>query len=161
SYSYRAHYSGDPNFAPADGPLEPFSVSMGTSTTVTEIHNASHVVVTTVPANTTVHDKATVTGSPAVFTPTGTVEYRFYNTIDCTGSFTSETVSVGSESGSHGPLAPGSYSFMAIYSGDSNYAGSSSDCEPLTVFNPDSNTTTTIHNAAHQPVTTINLGDTV
>ena len=32
-----------------------------------------------------------------------------------------------------GPLAAGSYSFRAVYGGDSNYAGSTSDPEPLTV----------------------------
>src|SRR3989442_8085531 len=41
-------------------------------TVTTEIHNASHAVVTSVPAGTAVHDKATVSGSFG--TPTGTVD---------------------------------------------------------------------------------------
>ena len=49
-------------------------------------------------------------------------------------------MAVDSESGPHGPLTNGSYSFQAIYSGDSNYQGSTSDCEPLTV-NPSLNRT--------------------
>src|SRR2546422_2260210 len=42
-----------------------------TPTALTEIHNASHAVVTSVPAGTTVHDKATLAG--AFGTPTRTV----------------------------------------------------------------------------------------
>src|SRR5262249_49427269 len=61
-----------------------------------------------------------------------------FTTIDCTGAYTSETVNLNPDgsvpnSALHGPLAAGSYSFMAIYTGDTNYAGSTSECEPLTV----------------------------
>src|SRR5207249_7674367 len=33
----------------------------------------------------------------------------------------------------HGPIGPGQYSFNAVYSGDANYVGSTSACEPFTV----------------------------
>src|SRR3989442_4912291 len=54
-------------------------------TVTTEIHNASHAVVTSVPAGTTVHDKATVSGSFG--TPTGTVTFTFFTSSSaCTGA---------------------------------------------------------------------------
>src|SRR3989449_1008143 len=64
AYSFRAHYNGeDPNYGPADSPCELLTVTALTPTVATEIHNASHAVVTSVPAGSTVHDKATVSGS--------------------------------------------------------------------------------------------------
>src|SRR3989442_5251398 len=54
-------------------------------TVTTEIHNASHAVVTSVPAGTAVHDKATVSGSFG--TPTGTVTFTFFTASSvCTGA---------------------------------------------------------------------------
>src|SRR5437899_7718369 len=44
-------------------------------TVTTEIHNASHAVVTSVPAGTAVHDKATVSGSFGRPPVTATVTY--------------------------------------------------------------------------------------
>src|SRR2546426_8615117 len=51
-------------------------ISPSSPTALTEIHNASHNVVVAVPAGTTVHDKATVSG--AFGTPTGTVTFTFF-----------------------------------------------------------------------------------
>ncbi len=47
-----------------------------------------------------------------------------------------------------GPLAAGSYSFEATYSGDANYAGSTSTCEPLTISAGTTTTDTVINDAA-------------
>jgi hypothetical protein len=47
-----------------------------------------------------------------------------------------------------GPLATGSYSFQAVYSGDTNYSGSTSSCEPLTVSPGSSSTVTRVFDAA-------------
>src|SRR5438094_7741357 len=81
-----------------------------TPTVATEIHNASHAVVTAVSAGTTVHDKATVSGSFG--TPTGTVTFTFFTTSStCTGtSVASGTVTldasgVAHPSASQGPLS--------------------------------------------------------
>src|SRR5438552_205648 len=83
---------------------------------------------------TKVKDSATVTGTPAAFAPTGTVTYIFYTNATARCSpFCTSALSVCSESSSQGPLAAGSYSYQAVYSGDSNYAGSTGDVEPLTV----------------------------
>src|SRR2546429_164108 len=59
SYSFIAHYNGDPNYTATDSPCEPLQVTALTPTALTEIHNASHNVVVAVPAGTTVSDKAT------------------------------------------------------------------------------------------------------
>src|SRR5262249_57454071 len=68
---------------------------------------------------------------------TGTVTYEFFTTIDGTGSHADQVVTlvngVVPDSAAHGPLMAGAYSFIAVYSGDSNYAGSTSAVEPLTV----------------------------
>src|SRR5207245_4838749 len=91
-----------------------------------------------VPAGTTVHDKATVSGSFG--TPTGTVTFTFFTTSStCTGtSVASGTVTldasgVAHPSASQGPLSAGSYSFIAHYNGDPNYTATDSPCEPLEV----------------------------
>ena len=54
------------------------------STTVTVIHDAAHATVTSVPAGTTVHDQATVTGG--LGTPTGTVTFSWFTNGTCTGT---------------------------------------------------------------------------
>jgi len=88
------------------------------------------------------YDTATLhwTGTP---TPTGTVTYHYYSGGTCasvdeiTGMVDGNTwpyvvtvTSTGSvpDSAAVLPLKPGTYSFMAVYSGDSNYVGSSSTC---------------------------------
>ena len=84
------------------------------------------------------YDTATVTASGTVVA-TGTVSYTFYTNGDCSGAGSSAgTVTLTStgavpNSNTEGPLAAGSYSFNATYSGDSNYLGSTSPCEPFSV----------------------------
>ena len=46
-------------------------------------------------------------------------------------------------------LTVGSHSVTAIYSGDSNYAGQTSDLEPFNVSKGNLTLSTTMHNAAH------------
>jgi hypothetical protein len=75
-----------------------------------------------------------VGGGPA---PTGTVGYTMYGNGTCTGAGSESTVTMVSgvvpNSSSSGPLAAGSYSFVASYSGDTNYSSSSSVCAPFSV----------------------------
>src|SRR2546422_3678823 len=78
SYSFIAHYNGDPNYTATDSPCEPLEVTALTPTAATEIHNASHAVVTSVPAGATGHDKATVRGSVGAPTRAGT--FTFFTT---------------------------------------------------------------------------------
>src|SRR5262249_16396795 len=149
SYSFKATYNGDGNYNSSTSACEPLTVNKHDSSTATEIHDAAHNVVTSVSSGSTVHDKATVTGI-AAFTPTGSVTFTFYTAAsNCSGaSVSAGTVTLDSNgvahpSSSEGPLQPGSYSFQATYSGDSNYNVSTSACEPLTVTGNNSQITPT------------------
>lgn len=131
----------------------------------TEIHAAadtlgggSDIQGTTVPANTSIKDRAIVTGSAGFVAPTGTVTFQFFTNGTCSGAPsaiegpitltqttppTSTTPGVAeADSGPRTPL-PGSYSYNASYSGDANYpAAGASACETITVsrFNSAINT---------------------
>jgi hypothetical protein len=124
SYQFTAFYSGDGNYPGSLSAAEPLAISRGTSGTATVIRAAAG----SPPLGTlggSVFDTATVTGSPAAFPPTGTVTYEFF----ANGTLvSSEPVTLVNgavpDSAVHGPLAAGSYSFVAVYSGDDNYARS-------------------------------------
>ncbi len=138
-----------------------------TPTVTTAIHNGSdHITsVTSVPAGSTVHDNATVTGN----SPTGTVIVSFWNNGTCSGGAAAtsspQSLSGGSVDATgfaQGPLAGGNYSFKAHYNGDSGNTAADSDCEPLVVTKIDSTSVTTIiHDASHSTVTTVTAGTTV
>ena len=105
----------------------------GTATTI-ENFTGDADISGPVALGTTVNDSATVAGSPAAFAPTGTVTYNFYTNATASGAPAfAETLPMGSESSPQGPLPAGSYSYQAIYNGDSNYAPSTGAVEPLTV----------------------------
>src|SRR3989475_265282 len=155
-----------PLFRSTDSPCEPLTVTALTPTVATEIHNASHAVVTSVPAGSTVHDKATVSG--AFGTPTGTVTFTFFTASStCTGAsvgsgtVTLDASGVAHPSASQGPLSAGSYSFIAHYNGDLNYTATDSPCEPLEVTALTPTALTEIHNASHNVVVAVPAGTTV
>ena len=136
SYSYIAVYSGDSNYAGSTSAVEPLTVSQGSSSTATAIKDATGGDGDPVPLGESVHDTATVTGTPSGFTPTGTVTYKFYHApFDGTGTpITTQTVTLSDgtvpDSAATAALAAGSYSYIAVYSGDSNYAGSPAPSSP-------------------------------
>src|SRR6185369_8528046 len=68
SYSFQATYNGDGNYNASTSDCEPLIVNQSISSTATTIHDDTHTAVTSLALGTTVHDSATVTGSP--FTPT-------------------------------------------------------------------------------------------
>lgn len=166
NYQFWAHVAGDDNYLGASSDCEPFSVNKANSSTVTEIHNAAEGVVTSVALGTTVHDKATVSGT-SFGTPTGTVDFSFYSNNTCegpglaAGTGIALVAGVAHPSSSEGPLGAGSYSFQAVYSGDSNYNSSTGACEPLTVNKAPLSVTTAIHNANHDVVTAVATGAVV
>ena len=94
---------------------------------MTVIHDATHAPVTSVPAGTTVHDQATVTGGLA--TPTGTVTFSWFTNGTCTapaaatsGPFTLAGGVVDATTFPQTPLTvSGSFAFQATYSGDATY----------------------------------------
>jgi hypothetical protein len=147
-YGFQAFFTSDDLTQWTNGisPCEPLTVDQGTTTTATAIHRGATdagapVVVTSINAGQTVHDSATVTGTPAAFTPTGTVDFTWFPNGRCTegtgtaaGTGVPLVAGVADPSTAETPLTPGSYAFQATYSGDDNYTGSTSDCEPLTVY---------------------------
>ncbi|WP_165067187.1 Ig-like domain-containing protein [Paludisphaera rhizosphaerae] len=136
-----------------------------TSTITTTIHNdATDTVIpvnSVVPAGTSTHDSATVTGNGSKV-PTGSVTFTFYSTIDGTGpSVGAGTVmldpsGVAHPSDASGALTPGSYSYRAHYNGDSTYLPSDSAVEPFTVTTIQTSLATTLHNASNDAVVPIN-----
>src|SRR2546429_3458175 len=84
---------------------------------------------------------------------TGTVTFRFFTTIDCSGEASTESgVAVGTKSSNHGPLAAGSYSFNAQYIAgkDPNQTTSApTSCEPLAVSAAAPSASTGIKKAAN------------
>ena len=156
-YFYFAVFtSGDTDvMTHAASPCEPFTIDQGTSRTATAVHlgddHTTDIQGTTVPLGSTVHDSATVTGDPAAFTPTGTVQFWFFENGTCavdTGidaGLVNLVGGVAHPSNSFGPLEAGDYSFQAVYSGDENYTGSTSPCEPFTIDQGTTSTVTAVH----------------
>ena len=124
------------------------------ATVATQIKDSSgnDITGTTVPVLTTIHDTAVVTGTAGFPTPTGTVTFFRFSTIDCTGSSVTETANLSpatpptatAETVPYTP-GPGVLSYNAVYNGDANYPASPiSNCEPLTVSRFNSSVTTDI-----------------
>ena len=137
SYAFRAHYNGDAVYTPGNSACEPLAVSKQNSSTVTQVHNASHTDITgqTVTAGTAVHDQAIVAAST---TPTGNVTFTLSNNANCDGGIIDTQVvalngSGVAETSATSTLPAGSYGFKATYAGDSNLNGSTGVCEPFTV----------------------------
>ncbi len=155
SYGFTAHYNGDSNNNAADSPCELLTVNKASTTTTTSVSPSSSVSL-----GTAVHDTSTVGGKVNGFVIGGTVTYSFYATGDCSLTSSDQVVTMVlglvPDSSLHGPLAAGSYSFKAVYSGDSNYNPSTSSCESLTVNKADTTTSTAIN-----PASPVALGTSV
>ena len=155
SYSFLAAYSGDANYTASTSSCEPFSVLQGSAAAATTVFdaatNAAWAGTETVGAS--AYDTATVTGAGGV-TPTGTVTYTFFTNIACSGAGASAgTVTLTGagavpNSNIQGPLAAGDYAFWAVYSGDANYTGSTSSCEPFSLVQASTTAATTVFDAA-------------
>ncbi len=135
------------------------------STVIDEASPSAITGVTAVPLGAVVFDTATLAGAVA---PTGTVTYEFFTNSAGTGTpFSTQTVTLNAngtvpDSSNTAPLAAGSYSFVAMYSGDSNNAPSTGAVEPLTVGKADTSTATVIElNGTETAVTEVALGTQV
>ena len=146
SYSFKAAFtSGDASkWNNSVGSCEPLTVEKATPVLTTAIHKTDHSVVpdsSYIYQGTHVHDSGALTGSVGAFSFTGTITYSFYANGACSGTAaaTSSALALpgGAESGAFPgtgqPLVPGQYSYKAAYSGNTNYNGDTSDCEPFTV----------------------------
>src|SRR5437899_1322404 len=130
-----------------------------TPTALTEIHDASHTPVVTVPAGTTV--LVIASGRRHTGSLSGWVSFVFSSDPSaCTGAsvgsgtVTLDASGVAHPSASQGPLSAGSYSFIAHYNGDLNYTeiGRASCRETVTALTPTA--PIEIHEASHTPVVT-------
>ena len=109
------------------GRVSRLTVTPIASSTATVIHDAGARVVTSVPAGTTVHDQATVTG--ALGTPTGTVTFSWFTNGTCTApaAATSDPFPLDAAGVADAttfaftPGVSGSFAFQATYSGDGTY----------------------------------------
>ncbi len=163
TYTWQALYSGDTNNPPVTTacsgvPAETVTVQPAApqmTTTVTSLSGGGQSGASiSVPANTAVTDTATLTGTNAALA-TGTVTYDVYSDSNCStlapgGGGTAEPITTP---GSLPPSAsvtlsdPGTYYWMATYSGDTtNNLGSASACgsEVETVAPPPPQMTTTV-----------------
>src|SRR5438128_10309814 len=88
-----------------------------------------------VTAGNPVHDRATVSGTGP--TPTGTVNFTFYTSLDCgSGGVTQSNVALAAgiaDSSAHGPLATGSYSFKVQIGSATCRGRTDSLCDALDV----------------------------
>src|SRR5262249_18805242 len=100
-------------------------------------------------AGISVKDGARVTGSSGV--PTGNVTFLFYHTSDGTGpvigagTLALNSSGVANYSDVQGPLPPGAYSFIALYSGNTSSLPSESAVEPLIIQPRQTTVQTTIN----------------
>ena len=157
TYHWVATYNGDANNTAVTSVCadEPVIIVQATTSVATQVNLAGTTTAVTgpIPLGSSVQDTATITHAHTL-TPTGTVTYTFYSNGDCTGSGTGAGTVTLDENGTvpdsdtQGPLAAGSRSFQAAYSGDADFIGSTSPCEPFTVHTGSSNTATTVFDAA-------------
>ena len=163
--SFKAHYNGDATYDAADAACEPLDATKLDAHAVTTIHDANDNAVTSAPIGSLVHDSATVTGTQAGGTPTGTVSFRWYTSTDCTGESTATgTVQLlnGVAHPSDAKAVPvGGGSFKAHYNGDATYNDDDADCEPLDATKLEPSVVTTIHDANHNPITSAPIGSVV
>ncbi len=132
TYNWVAVYSGDANHPAATSPCgAPNETSVVTQSAVTIVTSALNPVSIGNP----IRDTATVTGTP---TPTGTVTFTLFGPSNptCTGApiFTSAGRPLGggppptATSADFTPTAPGTYNWVAVYSGDANHPAATSPC---------------------------------
>jgi uncharacterized repeat protein (TIGR01451 family) len=148
------------------GVCEPFTVSPAPTATTTTVHDAAggtwtntettgaqafdtaqvSLVSGNFPFPPTQHVTFTLFSSPTALSSdaacTGTAGPGDVETISATGTATSQTTV---------PLVAGFYGYQATYSGDSNYATSTGNCEPFSVGKPATATNTTVLSGDQQP----------
>ena len=167
TYSFDAHYSGDSNYTSVTSACEPFTVDPADPAASTTVFDAAKSAAWsgTEVTGATAYDTSTVTGVEG-FTPTGTVTYTLYSGGTCTRGTTSDTApsahavistdtvtlagGIVPNSSTTSPLGAGSYSYGAVYSGDSNYVRTVMTCEPFTVGKAIPTTATVVFDASDE-----------
>ncbi|MGA2211225.1 MAG: Ig-like domain-containing protein [Acidimicrobiales bacterium] len=139
SYSYESAYSGDADYSGSTNGCASFDVGPATPTTGATVYDAgtNSPWSGTEETGASAYDTSAVTGLEG-FTPTGTLAYSFFANTVCSGEPYGEDVvtlaaGVVPRSPATAPLAAGSYSYKAAYSGDGNYLPAASGCLTFTV----------------------------
>ena len=130
----------------------------GYPSVTTEIHDAGHNVVTTVPLGTTVHDRAASARSAASHQPaastspsTRTAPAPARARAPAPSPSTAAASPIPRRAAARSPR--GAYSFRAHYGGDANYLAGDGPCETLTVTAATPTVTSDVHDAGHNVVT--------
>ncbi len=156
AYRWVAAYSGDANNAAA-------TTACGDAGEISNVSQSTPTIVTTASGPVTVggpiSDTATLAGG---FNPTGTITFTAFGPGNptCTGAaaFTSAPITVNGNgnynSGPFTPTLPGSYNWVAAYSGDANNAAVTTACGAA-------NETSTVNKASPTIVTTASAPVTV
>ena len=132
TYNLGAGYSGDPTHQASNATT---TLTVGKSTPAISTVVSS----TSFPVGGSVTDQAILTGGIPTTGVSGTVTYTLFSNGACTAPGSGTTIaSIGAgnsvaPSGTFVLNVAGSYSFNAVYSGDSNNNGVTSACEPFTV----------------------------
>src|SRR5205823_3086281 len=146
SYSFNAQYiaGADPNHNDsAVSSCEPFVIDKATPSSATTLKNAATDAAVAnnahLPLGSGAYDTASITTGDS-FALTGTVTFKFFTTIDCTGTAATDSgealTSGTARSTSHLNLAAGNYSFNAQYIAgtDPNHNDSAViSCEPFVI----------------------------
>src|SRR5262249_56350983 len=142
SFSPRPFYSGNGNYPGKPPSCDPSKAGISPLPYTTLFRSGQGGLVDNAhPAalGAAVHDTSTLGGSVGGFPLGGasdpaTVTYEFFTTNDCTGSHTDQTVNVAADgsvpNADPQTLGAGSYSYLAVYSGNGNYTGKTAACEP-------------------------------
>ena len=113
-------------------------VIKATPTLVTEIHNASHTVITSAPISTTVHGKATLSGPIGFALPTGTATLALYNNATCTApAVTTDTKTLLADgTAESSAISAQSFYYQVTYAGDANYNPATGSCALFSAYQP-------------------------
>jgi hypothetical protein len=136
THSITAVYSGDTNYGASTSPAVPIAKASGTST------STSLSPTSTIANGTNITFSATVTPSSVVNStaPTGSVQF-----LDGTTPLGTQTLASGAAAYSTSTLATTTtHSITAVYSGDTNYAGSTSPAVAITKASGSVASTTTV-----------------
>src|SRR5581483_4517493 len=157
SYSYLAVYSGNASYESQTAACEPFEVSKATPSLVTTVRDGQGVTVDNAhPAalGTAVHDTAALGGGVGGFPLGGasdpaSVTYEFFANNTCAGdAHVDQTVAVAADGSvpdaDPQTLGAGSYSYLAVYSGNASYESQTAACEPFEVSKATPSLVTTV-----------------
>ena len=159
-YSWKVHYVGDGSYTAGDK-CTTYTVSKIGAGFSAVLHDHRHLALSVVPVGEPVHVKTAFVAS--VGPATGTIVINEYPLINCGGTATKTTYAASAGDpfgGSYTLQAPGVRSYRLNYSGDIRYVPGQSACLNMT-WKPQPTFDVTIHDASHDPVTTVVVGTPV